>query len=278
MANNSAVLTEVPGWSGKFFIGLNHTYWWKEKPGSVPRPLSGITTVLNVIAKPALIQWAANMAVEYVLASIRGLPDNDITADLISWKAEEARTAHNKKKDKAAGLGTDAHALVEEYIVWCIKNHSGIPSPLFQSIEPRVTEFATWALARNAKTDFKFLASETPLADPKLALAGTPDFIGEEMIDGNVIIIIGDLKTGSGVYDRTFFAQMAAYGYMWAKKNVSKLRMALVVIHMPSQKPAQAMAEYWSEDMKGDWQGFKSALYLHRWKDNFNKPVWKKKV
>ena len=27
----------------------------------------GITTILGVIAKPALIQWAANMAVEYVM-------------------------------------------------------------------------------------------------------------------------------------------------------------------------------------------------------------------
>ena len=270
---DESTLIEVDGWRGKFLLGPNHTYWWKDKKTSTPRPLSGITSVLGVIAKPMLIQWAANMAVDYILKESDG---NTLHRTVLVSTLEEARKAHTVKKDNAAGLGHDAHALVEEYVKERILNSAGIPIIPNLGKEPRVIEFAQWAVERHQETGFRFIASETPLADGKLALAGTPDFIGEEIVDGKHRIVIGDLKTGSGVYDRAFFAQMAAYGYMWSKKNRSKLPVALVVVHMPAQKPNQPVAIYWSEDWKGDWEGFKAALYLHRWKDNFVKPKWKK--
>lgn len=267
-------LTEVPGWDGKFFMGPNHTYWWKT--GDKLAPLSGITSVLGVIAKPALIQWAANMAVEHIKKVALSLMDGKLAIEIEDL--EIARTAHAQKKDKASGLGHDAHALVEEYIKWCIEKNAGIPTPQVATPEPRVAEFAQWAVNRHADTGLRFTASETPLGDPKLALAGTPDFIAEELLNGKINPLIGDLKTGSGVYDRTFFAQMAAYGYMWMKKNKTNLAPHLLVVHMPAQKPEQPMALYQSEDFKGDWEAFKSALYLHRWKDNFSSGVrnWKK--
>lgn len=278
-------LTEVPGWNGKFFLGPNHTYWWvtgdKAPGGPYLAALSGITSVLGVIAKPALIQWSANMAVDYVKvhaqkiddSMVHGKPLYTIRHDTL----EVARTAHAQRKDAAAGLGHDAHALVEQYIKWCIENNEGIPTPQVTSAEPRVAEFAQWAMNRHAETRLTFIASETPLGDPKLAIAGTPDFIAEELYNGEMHPLIGDLKTGIGVYDRTFFAQMAAYGYMWMKRNKTKVAPHLLVVHMPAQKPGQLLNTYVSEDFKGDWEGFQSALYLHRWKDNFvGKPQWKK--
>lgn len=275
-------LVEVPGWNGQFLRGPRHTYWWKETPDSEPRPLSGITSVLGVIGKPNLITWAARMVTEHIKAAEGWVTDIGfgVVFDTVDqWKdfMEDAEKAHTKKKDAAAGLGTDAHALVEEYIKRCINENGGIPIPSGLA-EPRVIEFADWCVQRNIETKFRFLASETPLADPENSIAGTPDFIAEEEVEGEMILVIGDLKTSSGIYDRTFFAQMAAYAYMLIKKQKRhKGEPRMVIMHMPSQKPNQVLATYWSDDYKGDWTAFRAALYLHRWKDNFASPYKKTK-
>lgn len=263
-------LTPVPEWKGRLSFGSNHSYWWHEK-GKPDRPLSGVTSVLNVIAKPALIPWAVKMAVDY----LRGVMLADIqfgfSQDQFEQYLDEAQKAHTVKTKHAAGLGTDAHALVEIYIKQCLAATGGIPMESHNLLapDPRVVEFAEWAVARHKQTGFKFILAEVPLADPKLAIAGTPDFIGEETQDMVWTPVIGDLKTGNGIYDRVYFFQMAAYGYMWMKWTKRVAKPKLVIIHMPAQKPNQPMDEYWSEDWKGDWEGFRAALIIHRRKDNF---------
>jgi hypothetical protein len=270
--STNITLTPVPEWKGKLSFGSNHSYWWHEK-GKKDRPLSGVTSVLNVIAKPALIPWAVKMCVEYIKANA---PLNGGIYELPAPVLDEAQKAHTVKTKYAAGLGTDAHALVEIYIKQCISATGGVPMEAHNILapDPRVVEFAEWAVERHNKTGFKFILAEVPLADPKLAIAGTPDFIGEETVDGLWCPIIGDLKTGSGIYDRVYFFQMAAYAYMWMKWTKRIGAPNLVIIHMPAQKPNQPMAEYWSEDWKGDWEGFKAALIIHRRKDNFVKPKY----
>lgn len=272
-------LTPVPQWKGRLSFGSNHSYWWHEK-GKKDRPLSGVTSVLNVIAKPALIPWAVKMALEYIE---KVTPDIEFGYSKDQWHQflDEAKGAHTRKTSHAAGLGTDAHALVEIYIKQCLAANGGVPMEAFNLLapDPRVVEFADWAVARHKQTGFKFILAEVPLADPKLAIAGTPDFIGEETVESIWTPIIGDLKTGSGIYDRTYFFQMAAYAYMWMKWRKRVAEPKLVIIHMPAQKPKQPMDEYWSEDWKGDWEGFRAALVLHRRKDNFvSKNTWIKKT
>lgn len=261
-------LTPVPEWKGRLSFGANHSYWWHDKKGT--HPLSGVTSVLNVIAKPALIPWAVKMCVEHIKTNA---PLTDGVHVVPSRILDEAGKAHTRKTTHAAGLGTDAHALVEAYIKQCLSANSGIPllSHNLLAPDPRVIEFSEWATAHHALTSFRFILAEVPLADPKLAIAGTPDFIGEELVDGVWCPVIGDLKTGSGIYDRVYFFQMAAYGYMWMKWVKRVAQPKLVIIHMPAQKPNQPMAEYWSDDFKGDWEGFRAALVIHRRKDNFVK-------
>lgn len=84
-------------------------------------PLHGITTVLKVISKPALIQWAANMAVSHITERAEPYygPDNDlkdyyiITGELLN----EAKTAHRKKKETAGDWGTIVHLFINQWIL-----------------------------------------------------------------------------------------------------------------------------------------------------------------
>ena len=76
------------------------------------KPLTGVTTILSVIAKPALINWSANMAVSYIKANLsKGIKTGD-------WDKifAEAKIAHTKKKEKAGDVGTMAHEWIENYI------------------------------------------------------------------------------------------------------------------------------------------------------------------
>ena len=80
--------------------------------------MTGVTTVLSVIAKPALIGWAANMAVDYVKDYIKVHPDvrGQDQLDKLLVVVEEARTAHTKAKEKAGDVGTLAHKKIEVWI------------------------------------------------------------------------------------------------------------------------------------------------------------------
>ncbi|MEK7120625.1 MAG: hypothetical protein AAB840_00865, partial [Patescibacteria group bacterium] len=188
---------------GFYFQADKHIYWLDG------RKMTGVTTILNsTLAKPALIQWAANMAVEsvdkqiwetqlipyeYVNGNVRII----ITDEKLREILEVARTAHAAKRDKSADIGTLAHDWISRWI-------KGEEPKRDESLAVITDNFLKWA--EEAKP--KFLASEKVVyaGDPKLFYAGTIDFICE--IDNNVYI--GDLKTSSGIFSEMFY-QTAGY-------------------------------------------------------------------
>ncbi len=195
-------------------FGKNH-YYYADAEGK--KKYTGVTTVINVLAKPALIGWAARMAAEHIQAVMeRGEP---ITADVIT----EAKNAHQKKKEAAGEAGTDAHTLVEEYIKILLDKNGGRPD-MSIGIPETIEKFEAWA---RENVDH-FIFSEKRMADPELFLAGTADFayVGK---DGNRYM--ADLKTSSGIYGIDFWLQTAAYR-MLAENNGDEPYDACVVVRM----------------------------------------------
>src|ERR1700687_5883043 len=80
------------------FNSEKHKYFVKDKP--VP----SVTTILGVIAKPALINWAANQAVEFMQMNIK--PGQSLDEIELSNLFKDAKKAHFKKKTDAGQLGT----------------------------------------------------------------------------------------------------------------------------------------------------------------------------
>jgi hypothetical protein len=160
------------------------------------KKLTGITTILGVIAKPQLIQWAANMAVDYICDHLKDLQEKP--EEVLG----EARKAHTRKKEAAGQKGTDIHALIEERIKKAIAEDGFIKEN--GAKEKQVKEFIQWAIDNK----IKFLASELHLYSETYFLGGICDFVCE--IDGE--IWVGDIKTGR-VYAEAFF-QMAGYQIM----------------------------------------------------------------
>ncbi len=80
------------------------------------RPLNGVTSILQIVAKPMLIQWAANMAVDYIKEHI----DKEGMLDKFE-SLEEARVAHRKKKEDAGAVGSSVHLWISQWVLAEIK-------------------------------------------------------------------------------------------------------------------------------------------------------------
>jgi hypothetical protein len=123
--------------------------------------LYGVTTVLGVINKPALIQWAANLATARAFQLkadkelVKYIESKEIidstTAKEIGEKFPEfnqARLAHRERADAGAEAGTDTHATIEEIVDTCIADFEGFMY-LENHEDVQVNNFVQWARENN---------------------------------------------------------------------------------------------------------------------------------
>lgn len=212
----------------------NHTY---ELDG---RPLTGITTILSVIAKPSLISWASRMACEYVRENLTSLEE-------LEEVLAQAVNAHIRKKEIGAEKGTDFHAWVERWIA-----DQTISLPEEEEPRTQAEQFVQWV----AESKVEFLASEKRMYSRIYWIAGTADFICE--IEGKKYV--GDLKSYGKIWDRVPFLQVAGYRLMAEEMGENGFAGGIVV-----NVPKKGILEVaYSFDMGGDTEGFLSALRLYR--------------
>lgn len=253
------------------FDARKHAYFLREN--GKERPLQGVTSVLGVIAKPALIGWAAKMACEYIGDNSHPCPQSEDWIHISAYTLREAATAYAKTRDTAAEAGTDLHALVEDYVGACIANTAGAPfadgtiEQQYAAIHP----FINWAIKEN----IRFIAAEQRLYSKELSIAGTCDLIFEK--DGKRYI--GDIKTYKKLWSRTPMLQCAAYGLMWEEmQHLAQLeeiadggkaindytRQSIDGYCILRLSKDGSFEEKWSYDVEGDREGFMSALKLYR--------------
>lgn len=244
--------------SGFRFDPVEHAYFLDGKP------LHGITTVLGVIAKPALIQWAAKMACEYIEQTAEVQPAFDGGKVYIATEQilKDARIAHRRKKEDAADKGTDLHAEVEKFVQFVITVHGGV-IPKGYTVPENIRQFNEWAQENN----IKFLASEQRLYSKEHWVAGTCDLVFEK--DGKTYI--GDVKTYKKIWDRTPFFQCAAYGMMWEERGLERDEKGSLKVYpdlagycvLRLSKDGTFEAQ-WSFDIEGDRAAFLNALGLYK--------------
>lgn len=222
--------------------------------------LTGCTTVLGVVAKPALIQWAANLGSAIGLANplpqeiadeFKELSKDRLTPEIIKDLDsrypvfKEARTAHCKRKTEAGSWGKETHAEVEKFISNKI---AGIPS----TYDPRISKFIEWVETNKVK----FLATEKNIYSEKLFIGGIVDFICE--IDGKRWI--GDIKTsGSGIYPEHFW-QCAGYDLMLQEMGEPKADGYLIL----NLKESGDFLEKRSISNEDNMDAFLSCLKIYR--------------
>lgn len=153
----------------------------------------GVTTILSVLAKPALIVWANKL----------GLQGIDST----------------KFKDKMADIGTIAHLLVMHHLKKTTPDLSEYSQQNIDMANNCMKSYYEWE--KNHKVEPIML--ETPLSSDIYGYGGTPDFIG--MIDGQLELL--DFKTGNGIYPEYLY-QLSAYRQL-AKEQGHEINRARIL-------------------------------------------------
>ena len=140
----------------------------------------GVTTVLNVLNKPALVGWANRL----------GLQGIDST----------------KYVDGKAEIGTCAHYLIECHLKGEKPDLSEYAPAVVSEAENGFLKFLEWQDGKN----FRLIGSELQLVSEKYRYGGTIDIYAE--IDGRPTLV--DIKTsGSGIWPEMRH-QVAAYSAM----------------------------------------------------------------
>ena len=211
--------------------------------------MTGVTTVLGVIAKPMLIQWAATEATKYVAS--KWMPDTIYRQSEIEEILDEAKVAHRKKKEEAGEKGTDIHAEVERLIKEAILRTSGQIEGYQGELE-QIRHFVKWA----KDNEVVFRGSEEKIYSKEWFMGGTCDFLCE--IGGE--LWLGDIKTGSGIYPEHFF-QCAAYQKMYEEMGLQKNFKGNLILNLRKDGTFEEKRSISNED---NLLAFQSALNLYR--------------
>ena len=157
--------------------------------------VDGVTTILKVINKPALVNWSANMSAGYVEKNLK--PGVALDEVQIMELVDGAKKAHRVRADQTASLGTLAHA-------WFDDHFSGRAPTTPVNPELRRMTGAFLKFADTHKVEV--LETERRLYSQRFKFAGTVDLICK--VDGE--LTVADYKTGSGIYAE-MLAQCGGY-------------------------------------------------------------------
>lgn len=224
------------------------------------KKLTGVTTILGVVSKgDGLIQWSANMAVEYIIEKL-SVDGSLVVEKLTQSILDEAKTAHRRKKEEAGEKGTDLHAIIEMIIGTAIMESKGIISKKWvkavemlvetPSKREQLTHFLDWA------KDKKFLESEKRIYSKDLWIAGTVDFVYE--FNGEVYV--GDVKTAKTIYPVNFW-QTSAYQFMLQERGLYPKIKGFTIVRLGKDGGFEVKDNFSFED---NIEGFKSALVIYR--------------
>ena len=157
-----------------------YSHWESTRVYRVPgfdEPFPSVTSVIKLKNKPALIQWAANMAAEYAVKHMDALVQLDQEGAMSAIKGNWRNV-----RDRAASFGTEVHQFIE----------TGMMPFEGSDARPYVDQAHNMLEAEG----FAVTGQEITLINLKSRYAGTVDAIGQW--DGQAAIL--DWKTG-GLYD-----------------------------------------------------------------------------
>lgn len=127
-----------------------------------------ITTILELLHKPALVQWSANSVAEYVREHIKDMS----TDEQVEYHLKKAKTAHREIGKKAMDIGSLIHDAIHAYLSGA--DYDKVLGDNDKAINAMLA-FLDWA----NKVKIKPIALEKSLIDPVNKVGGTVDFIGE---------------------------------------------------------------------------------------------------
>ncbi|RLJ03094.1 MAG: hypothetical protein DRP08_03965 [Candidatus Aenigmatarchaeota archaeon] len=178
----------------------------------------GVTSIVEVLNKPAVLYWAVNKTIEYLDANLQvGLVIDEVNKKAI---LDEAKYAHRRHLKKAGDIGTAIHEWLEKYIKATINKEPLPDKPVNKEMKKSIEAFLNWT----KKHKIKWLSSERKVYSRKYKYAGTLD--AEAQINGHLAIV--DFKTSNGFYPE-YFLQTSAYVKALEEETGNKYHYTVIV-------------------------------------------------
>ena len=199
-----------------------HTRYINKEGIQVP----GVTTVLHVLNKPALVRWANNL----------GLKGIDCT----------------KYRDNMADIGTIAHLMILEHLSKRKQDLSEYASSDIDLAENCLISFFEWEKSNSVEP----ILVEEPLISEKYQFGGTIDCYCRL----NGVLTLLDFKTSKAVYDEMIH-QVAAYTTLleengYQVKNVRILRVG--------RSEGEGFEDRLCSRIETHWEIFSRCLEIYR--------------
>lgn len=209
------------------------------------RVAEGVTTILGVINKPALVYWSANKAAEYINLN---LPVGKVIDEIEKKKlVDGCKRAHKTLKTDAGDLGTFLHGLIEKFA-----KKEPYDEPVNAILKHSFSQFQDWVKQENVV----FKLAERKIYSRKYGYAGTLDLTAKV---GGVNALI-DIKTSSGIWNE-YFLQCAAYRQA-LMEEFPRTKISKTIIVRCGKDGAFEVKE--ANDFKENIEAFVAALTLHR--------------
>jgi hypothetical protein len=224
------------------------------------KPLYGVTTVLKVLGKgDALVQWSANMAVDYVITKASKEKGDHLYYRIGELELNEARKAWCKTRDTAGGFGTNVHDAIEKYIKHSLPDNE--IDALSKEEAKAVMNFIEWSMENN----ITFKESEKHVHSKEMWVGGILDLVFVK--DGKTYI--GDIKTSKGIYPEYFY-QMGAYDLCLQEMGLHKDIDGYAIINLKKTGEIQVEFNYGRERNQ---EAFKHCLALHKLLEETKKTI-----
>jgi hypothetical protein len=174
-----------------------------------------VTTILNVINKPALVGWAARTTADQIRERLYNYIGETLDADLIDDEVTTGKLGPTKIRDAAGDFGTRAHNAIEEILL-------GSTDPIDDDIAEAVAGFRLWWDA----SDLDISVAELMVVSEQYGYGGSTDVLAYRKSDGKPAIV--DWKTSSGIYTENAL-QAAAYAKAWEEMTGEQIEDVWVV-------------------------------------------------
>ena len=235
--------------------------------------LPSVTTILQAVNKPALVNWAAKTEREMVITAAADLyedlplaaPRMKRMAYLSTLQGRLGTTkAHAKELQKAADIGSAAHAKIE----WTLRRDMGQmvgPEPVLS--EKALWAFMAWEDWRKAANLSVALVEQT-VYSVQHGYAGTMDWTGEIDHEGQRLQVLGDWKTSKGIWPEMLL-QNAAYVHALIEMGQATPPISGCLVRLPKVEtdPAFEVRIIPADTQRALLKVFLATLDLWKWLD-----------
>jgi hypothetical protein len=211
-----------------------------------------VTTLLNVINKPALVPWAIKTTTAKFRSIMEASVNTTIDPVWINEALAAAKDSADEARDAAAERGNEIHLAIQEFVT-----HGHWPAD--GVIKQCVLAYHEWT----GSNPMEPVANEFTVWSPSERYAGTIDEVGI-LPNGHYTVI--DFKTGGAYPEHAL--QVAAYANALEELTGVPVDSAWL-LRIPRDQPEDGSPQFFAttmnvEQIQDNYEAFRNAMYLQR--------------